>query len=93
MRRCSARPRAALVAAEDCDAVLAALPEPPPERIGEVGGPRRIEGKLGVHNHTFIPEGRFMWMGYKVKASVCLDCGFVAHYLDQADLPELGNRG
>src|SRR5213595_2586597 len=24
------------------DAVLAALPEPPPERIGEVGGPRRI---------------------------------------------------
>src|SRR5262249_29234015 len=24
------------------DAVLAALPEPPPERLGEVGGPRRV---------------------------------------------------
>ena len=38
------------------DAVLAALPEPPPERIGEVGGPRRIAivGKPNVGKSSLL---------------------------------------
>ena len=70
------------------------MAQPPNERkCLACGGPRRIEGNLGAYKHTFMPQGRFVWMGYKVKASVCLDCGFVAHYVDQGDLPELGNGG
>jgi GTP-binding protein len=38
------------------DAVLAALPEPPPERLGEVGGPRRIAivGKPNVGKSSLL---------------------------------------
>ncbi|WP_309648151.1 MULTISPECIES: ribosome biogenesis GTPase Der [Nocardioides] len=38
------------------DAVLAALPEPPPERIGEMGGPRRIAivGKPNVGKSSLL---------------------------------------
>jgi GTP-binding protein len=38
------------------DAILAALPEPPPERIGEVGGPRRIAivGKPNVGKSSLL---------------------------------------
>ena len=38
------------------DAVLAALPEPPPERLGEVGGPRRVAivGKPNVGKSSLL---------------------------------------
>ena len=49
-------------------------------------------GKLGAYKHTFIPEGQFMWIGYDTKAFVCLDCGFVGHYLHEADIAEIRNR-
>jgi len=52
-------------------------------------GANLMDGKLGVHKHTFIPKGRLMWLGYTSKGFVCLDCGFVGHYLDKADIRDL----
>lgn len=51
-----------------------------------------IDGKLGVYKTTFIPKGRFMMMGYDVSASVCLDCGFLAHFLDELDVENIRKR-
>jgi hypothetical protein len=56
------------------------------------GGKNLAGGRLGAHANTFIPEGRVMWNGYTVSASVCLDCGFLSHYLDQHDLDEIRRR-
>ena len=50
-------------------------------------------GRLGNHKHTFIPQGRqFMLVGYLPNAFVCLDCGFLGHYLDEADITEIRNQ-
>ena len=57
------------------------------------GSKKLKPGKLGNHKHTFIPEERqFMWIGYHPKAFVCLDCGFLGHYLDEADITEIRNQ-
>ncbi|MCY6489257.1 hypothetical protein [Leptolyngbya sp. GGD] len=48
-----------------------------------------VNGSLGVHRHTFVPMGRTMFLGYSVKACVCLDCGFVGQYLDPDDLQDI----
>ena len=55
-------------------------------------GANLVDGKLGVRKHTLIPEGRWMWMGYSSRAFVCLDCGFMGHYLDKADILDLRGR-
>ena len=34
-----------------------------------------------------------MMIGYTVSASVCLDCGFLSHYLDKHDVDEIRRRG
>jgi len=54
------------------------------------GGKNLAGGTLGVSRKTFIPNGR--WIGYKASAFVCLDCGFLSHYLDQHDLDEIRRR-
>lgn len=56
-------------------------------------GNNLVDGELGTHKQTFIPQGRFMWLGYNVSASVCLDCGFVAHYLDEEAVADIRQRG
>jgi len=56
------------------------------------GGKNLAGGRTGDRANTFIPEGRVMWNGYTVSASVCLDCGFLSHYLDQHDLEEIRRR-
>lgn len=33
-----------------------------------------------------------MFMGYKAKAFVCLECGFLGHYVDKRDIAELQDR-
>jgi ribosomal protein S27AE len=53
------------------------------------GGKNLAEGKFGVYKHTFIPKRRFMMLGYIARASACLDCGFLAHYLDESDLEDI----
>ena len=50
------------------------------------------DGKLNVFRHTFIPEGRWMWLGYTPRAFVCLECGFMGHYLTEADISDLRRR-
>ncbi len=51
------------------------------------------DGKLGVYRHAFIPEGRFMMMGYVAQGLVCLECGLLMHYLGERDLEEIQRRG
>ena len=53
------------------------------------GGNNITDGKLGVYKHTFIPARRFMMLGYRAKGFVCLDCGFLGHYIAQNDLNEI----
>jgi len=55
-------------------------------------GTNLVDGKVGVYKHTFIPAGRRMWIGYISQAFVCLDCGFMGHYLDKADIRDLRDR-
>jgi hypothetical protein len=47
------------------------------------------DGKLSVNKHRFIPEGQWMWLGYTPKTFVCLECGFMGHYLTKADISDL----
>ncbi len=46
-------------------------------------------GSIGMTRHTFLPANKKMWTGYMVHAFVCLDCGTVGYYLDQADIQAL----
>ena len=51
-----------------------------------------VSGRLGVHRNTFIPTGRWMFLGYGVKGLLCLDCGFLGHCLDQQDVDDIRRR-
>jgi hypothetical protein len=46
-------------------------------------------GTIGAHRHTFIPEKKTMWVGYDIRAYVCLDCGTVGEYLQDRDIDKL----
>lgn len=47
--------------------------------------------KYGQVGQRFWPTGCSAWSkGHEVNAFVCLDCGFVGHYLSAADLESLG---
>lgn len=47
--------------------------------------------KYGQVAQRFWPTGCSAWSkGHEVNAFVCLDCGFVGHYLSAADLESLG---
>jgi len=47
------------------------------------------DGKFGTTKHTFVPKGRFMMVGYVANGNLCLDCGFLAHYIDESDLVKI----
>jgi hypothetical protein len=66
--------------------------EPPQRKCPSCHGTNLVDGRLGMTTHTFIPEGRWMWVGYAVKAFVCLDCGLIGQYLDKADILDLQRR-
>jgi hypothetical protein len=75
------------------------MPQPLEERkCPACGGKNLISGKLSPYlspykrNCNFIPDGRFMMMGYIVTPSVCLDCGFLAQYLYKTDVDEIRRR-
>jgi hypothetical protein len=44
---------------------------------------------MGVHRHTFLPEGKFKMTGYALDAYVCLDCGQVEQKIKPEDLEKL----
>lgn len=46
-------------------------------------------GTFGVYNQIFMPEKKFMLVGYSVQAYVCLDCGMVGSYLKNSDIQDL----
>jgi hypothetical protein len=68
------------------------LEQPENRKCPACGGKNLADGTLGVQAHTFIPTGRTMWMGYVAKAFVCLDCGFLSHYIGQEDLNEIKHK-
>ena len=51
-----------------------------------------VSGRLGVNRHTFVPTGRWMLLGYGIKAMVCLDCGFLGHFLEPEDLNDIRRK-
>jgi hypothetical protein len=55
-------------------------------------GTSLMEGRTGVYKHTFIPEGQWVWLGYTARAFVCLDCGFLGHFLTEEDVRDLRSR-
>jgi hypothetical protein len=59
------------------------------QRCPACGSKNIKAGRLGVHKHTFTPEGRLMWMGYKSSAFVCLDCAVLTSYLHERDLEDI----
>lgn len=51
-----------------------------------------VEGVTGRRLLAFIPKGVWMWVGYRPKNFVCLDCGFMGYYLTTADLHDLQQK-
>jgi hypothetical protein len=49
-------------------------------------------GSIGIYRHTFLPRNKPIWVGYDMRAYVCLDCGTVGYYLDDTDIQELRAR-
>jgi hypothetical protein len=49
-------------------------------------------GVRSRRNPYFVPRGKFMWLGYPVSASVCLDCGYLGHRLEPHHLEELKRK-
>ena len=50
------------------------------------------DGKFGVHWQTFIPLGRWMPIGYHVLGFVCVDCGFVGHFLTRDQVQDITRK-
>jgi predicted RNA-binding Zn-ribbon protein involved in translation (DUF1610 family) len=49
--------------------------------------------RYGEVVQRFVPAGSSMWAkGHEVNAFVCLDCGFVGHFLASSDLEKLRNE-
>ena len=46
-------------------------------------------GHFGSAPQTFVPDGEFMWLGYRTKLSVCLDCGYVGCYISEKDVQDI----
>ena len=51
-------------------------------------GTNLADGKIGAWPFTFVMWGWMSW-GYRPKAFVCLDCGFMGQRLDPIDLHNL----
>lgn len=54
------------------------MPQNSAEQCLSCRGTDLIDGRFGAKRMTFIPDGRFMFLGYATTATLCLDCGFVA---------------
>jgi hypothetical protein len=55
-------------------------------------GTNLADGRLGVNRHTFVPAGRWMFLGYGVRGFVCLDCGFLGQYLERQDVDDIRRK-
>lgn len=62
------------------------------------GSENRQDGYLGYYFHTFVPSfvpyfRRFMGVrGYKAYGVVCLNCGYLSHYLTDKDIQEIRSQ-
>jgi hypothetical protein len=50
-----------------------------------------VDGRIMKHQR-FIPEGRIFSFGYRMQASVCLDCGTVSSRLNREQLAEIREK-
>jgi hypothetical protein len=44
---------------------------------------------LGFYAHTFMLKEKWREPQYKARGFVCLNCGFLGHYLPESELNEL----
>jgi hypothetical protein len=55
-------------------------------------GSNLVDGSLSGFKFTFVPAGWGLWTGYTPNAFVCLDCGFLGHYLVSTDIQHLRKK-
>ena len=56
------------------------------------GGTRLEEGQLSIKARRFYPSRVGTFFGYLVNGYVCMDCGFLGHYLNASDLAKLRRK-
>jgi hypothetical protein len=65
------------------------MPQKPENQCLVCHGSNVIDGRIGGKRPSFVPAGKFMWIGYRIDGYVCADCGFVGLRLDPRSLQEL----
>ena len=67
-----------------------------PSRCPACQGSRLSYGKAGFHKYTLDSQPGLRWLWPYIvparRAFVCLDCGFMGHYLDATALAKLRNE-
>ena len=48
--------------------------------------------EYGQGASPFMPRGRLVLFGYRVRNFVCLDCGYVGHYLDKRSVQDIQKK-
>lgn len=56
------------------------------------GGTWLEEGGFARGRHRFFPSRVAAFFGYRVLGYVCVDCGFLGHYLEESDLEKLRHK-
>ena len=49
-------------------------------------------GYVGTATNAFIPSGLFTIHGYRNRAYVCIDCGYVGQYISREKLEKLKEK-
>ena len=56
------------------------------------GSKKIIFGYLGTSANSFVPVNIFTIYGYRTRAFVCQDCGYVSQFLSKEKLEKLNRR-
>lgn len=49
-------------------------------------------GHVGTPGNVFVPTGLFTVYGFKIRAYVCLDCGYIGQFLPKDKIGRLKGR-
>jgi hypothetical protein len=56
------------------------------------GGKEICFGYLGNTPSVFVPSGIFTISGFRIRSYVCLNCGYLGHYIPKDKLQKLKER-
>jgi hypothetical protein len=63
------------------------MPNSNDRKCASCGSTKMLDGNKDLL--YFVPKGRFKLFGNPVMRSLCLDCGFVGHYIKESDLAKI----